>query len=261
MVKPTLALSLLSILLISGCGGNMAAFTVQQQDAPQVTIKAADVFTPHVGDVWTFRNNYGDTTKITWEAVPASNYLPAGSITSHYTKDACRAYWLENVCGAEILFVLSPQSDGSWISKMSLFNFPDQIPDWNPAGVRVSSSDYEAVPGMPTPYLIVPVSGQTGKVDSVVTAYRRWDEMNTFDYDSIVSGSPAAEVTWRTDSYVENVSTPVYSGPALVSEQWEGPCTHEKWYFAPGHGLVKVIPLDQGNCAGADLNLTMLRID
>ena len=52
---------------------------------------------------------------------------------------------------------------------------------------------------------------------------------------------------------MEAITTDSYSGMAMVSEQWEGPCfdisgkdhvqpgcTHEKWYFAPGVGLVKV---------------------
>jgi hypothetical protein len=90
-------------------------------------------------------------------------------------------------------------------------------------------------------------------------------------WESIESSVGPTSIGWRTDSSIELVSTPVYSGPALVSEQWEsfsGPCfppgqqgcAHEKWYFAPRIGLVRVVPIDTGSGTAADPNLVLVRI-
>lgn len=226
---------------------------------PIVTITAAQVFTPRVGDVWTFKNGYGDITKITLESVPPSNLLPTGSISFHYTKSNCRAYWGAGICGAELQFILSPQSDGSWVSMASLFSFPTQIPDYM-NGHNTLTADFVQVPGMAVPYTIIPATATAGTTKSVPTEYDRWDAYDVLSADSIISGTATARVRWQTDSYIENVDTPVYSGPALVSEQFESKCIHEKWYFAPGHGLVKVIPLDNGSCSAGDPMLVMEKI-
>jgi hypothetical protein len=257
-------LTLLLSLSLFGCGGITPPVTGDHQPLATptpaaVTITAAQVFTPHVGDVWTFKNGYGDITTITMEAVPASNLVPAGSISLVYTKNSCRAYWGAGICDALLHFVLSPQPDGSWVSMASLFYFPTQIPDYM-NGHHMATSDTIQVPGMPMPYTIVPASATTGITNSVLTMYDRWDESDVLTFDSVISGPAAARVRWQTDSYIENVSTPIYSGPALVSEQFESTCIHEKWYFAPGHGLVKVIPLDNGSCTVSDPLLTMERI-
>ena len=75
---------------------------------------------------------------------------------------------------------------------------------------------------------------------------------------------------WRTEFYIEDVSTPIYSGPAAVSEQRENcnatftnaGCGHEKWWFAPGLGLVKVWQINSTSGVEGDLDpkLTMVRV-
>jgi hypothetical protein len=258
---------LLFLILVSaiGCGGQTPRLPQDGGDPKptptpaSVTITASQVFTPHVGDVWTFKNGYGDITTITMEAV-TSNYLPTGSISWVYQKNACRAYWGAGICDALLHFVLSPQPDGSWVSMASLFYFPTQVPDYM-NGHHSLTADFVQVPGMPVPYTIIPASATTGVTTSVPTEYDRYDKYDVLTFDSVISGAPTARVPWRTDSYIENVSTPVYTGPALVSEQFESTCIHEKWYFAPGHGLVKVIPLDNGSCTPSDPNLTLVKIN
>jgi hypothetical protein len=101
-----------------------------------------------------------------------------------------------------------------------------------------------------------------GKTDSRVTSYLRYDKYDELTYDSVITGPAIAEVFWSTDSYIEQVTTPVYSGPALVSDQREGTCGHEKWYFAPGLGLVKVQPMNDSSagCVAEDPALTMSRV-
>lgn len=255
MTSRILALFFLSLtIFISGCGGH-----AQCPASTSVTLTSAQVFTPTIGQTWTFRNGYGDLTYITQQAATPSNYLPAGSINFVYQKNSCRAYWAAGICDALLHFVLVPQPDGSWTSPASLFYFPTQLPDYM-NGNHMQTSNFVQVPGMPIPYTIIPASATTGTTVSVPTQYDRYDAPNSYTFDSIVSGAPAARVDWKTTSYIENVSTPVYSGPALVSEQFEAACIHEKWYFAPGFGLVKVIPLDNGSCTPGDPNLTMVRV-
>jgi hypothetical protein len=257
MARKTLPLFfLLSITIISGCGGHAQC---PASTSTPITLTAAQVFTPSLGQVWTFRNGYGDLTTITQQAATSSS-LPAGSINFVYQKNSCRAYWAAGICDALLHFVLVPQPDGSWTSPASLFYFPTQLPDYM-NGHHTQTSNFVQVPGMPIPYTIVPASATTGVTNSVPTQYDRWDAPDAYTFDSIVSGSPAARVRWQTTSYIEDVSTPVYSGPALVSEQFESACIHEKWYFAPGHGLVKVIPLDNGSCTPTDPMQTMERIN
>ena len=51
---------------------------------------------------------------------------------------------------------------------------------------------------------------------------------------------------FRTDFYLANVDTPAYSGPTVVSDQFEDVCGHERWYFAPGLGIVQIDSINDG---------------
>lgn len=223
------------------------------------TLTAAQVYTPTLGQTWTFRNGYGDLLWITQQAATPSDYLPANALNWVFQKNACRAYWGAGICDALIHFVLVPQPDGSWTSPATLFDFPTQVPDYM-NGHHMQTSNYLQVSGMPVPYTIIPASATSGWLSYNPTYYDRWDAPDAYTFNSIVSGPLADRVRWNTTSYIENVSTPVYSGPALVSEQFESNCIHEKWYFAPGFGLVKIVPLDNGSCTPSDPNLAMVRI-
>jgi len=121
------------------------------------------------------------------------------------------------------------------------------------------------------PYLIIPRSASAGSIVSDDTSYISFIVFGSMTWESIESSVEPTSISWRTDSSIELVSTPVYSGPALVSEQWEsfsGPCfpsgqrgcAHEKWYFAPRIGLVRVVPIDTGTGTATDPNLVMVRI-
>lgn len=262
------------MLFITNCGGQIVPRLPRDGGGPfptptpvptpmpaPITLTAADVFSPSLNQVWTFQDGYGNQLYITQQAAVPSDYLPANAINFVYQKNACGAYWAEGVCDALLHFVLVQQPDGSWTSPASLFDFPTQIPDYM-NGHRQQTSNFLQVPGEPVPYTIIPASATTGVITSVPTQYDRYDAPDVYTFDSVVSGSPAERVNWTTTSYIENVTTPVYSGPALVSEQFESACIHEKWYFAPGHiGLVKIVPLDNGSCVAGDLKLTMVRIN
>jgi hypothetical protein len=258
--------------LVVGCGGSMpkpapanpgpvaAPFACPVNSASATCVTGQQVFSGSMTGRMVFQNGNGQQTFIDVEKAPASDFLASGSLVLHYTKTACAAYWAIGTCDAEVWFVISPVSDGSWIAAASLINFPTDVPAW--AGHHLTTQNYVTPKGSPAPYLIVPAGAVAGKTDSRVTSYLRFDRYDELTYNSVISGAALAQVFWRTDSYLESVTTPVYSGPALVSEQWEGTCGHEKWYFAPGLGLVKVQPINDGSagCVPEDPALTMSRV-
>lgn len=248
--------------LLSGCGGGPLP------QASPVTLSAGQVFSATVGATWTFKNGYGDTTSITIQDAPAATACVQGkNIIWHYSKSADRAYWQPGVPGAELSFALHQEADGSWRSTASLISFPQSCP-FCVGGWTQGTLDALSVQGQPLPYLIVPPIATQGSVVSVQTQYRASWDLTQQTLACLSDPGPASAVAWRTDSYIEQVSTPVYTGPAMVSEQWEGPCSasqpgcaHEKWYFAPSWGLVKVIPLDIGTGRDdADPQLAMERV-
>ena len=241
----------LAAFVLCGCGGRSSELT---------TITSERVFNIGMtGQTWTFQNGYGDKTFISLERPPLGAY--PGCSVWHYTKDNARAYWQPGVAGAELHFVLCQQVDGSWMSKAVLANLPPLLLTQN-----IEQSGDGKIP-----YLIVPRSAAAGSVVSDDTSYISFILFGSMTWESVESSVEPTSINWRTDSSIEFVSTPVYSGPALVSEQWEsysgpcfppghGGCAHEKWYFAPRIGLVRVVPIDIGAGTLADPNLAMVRI-
>jgi hypothetical protein len=241
----------LAAFFFCGCGGRSSKLT---------TIRSEQVFNlAMTGQTWIFQNGYGDKTFISLEQPPLGTY--SGCSVWHYTKDNARAYWQPGVAGADLHFVLCRQADGTWMSKAILANLPPLLLTQN-----VGRSGDGKIP-----YLIIPRSASEGSVVSDDTSYISFILFGSMTWESIESSVQPTSIDWRTDSSIEFVSTPVYSGPALVSEQWEsysGPCfppgqhgcAHEKWYFAPRIGLVRVVPIDIGAGTLADPNLVMVRI-
>lgn len=232
MAKTTLAFFLLTIsAILSGCGGRPVA--------PHV-LTAADIFS-NKAETWTFQNSYGDITTI--EVTP----VDANHSTWHYTKTTDRAYWQAGVPQAEVWFDLERDSSGNWYSTGGVVNEP--LGAFGSAPVVDMRYAVSTKAGQQRPYLILPHSADF--------AYQTL-------FDDTVPGENGALVTfpdmqWKTSSYMEFVSTPVYTGMAYVSDQWEGACVHEKWWLAPNVGLVKVAPMYCGG-PSADPKVTMVRI-
>lgn len=237
-----------------------------------LTITAHDVFIPASG-LWVFHNGYGDQTNITiWFPGP-SDFLPTGTIFWSYDKSACRAYWQPGVCGAHLDFALAPQLDGSFTSPASLITFPNSCP-FCTGGWTQLTADLLPVGDGKIPFLIIPASATEGHISVVDTDYFGYNRAGIITGNSIIPSPPppVPMVHWRTSSYIEGVTTPSFSGKAMVSEQWEGPCfdasgnyapqpgcAHEKWYFAPALGLVKVMFLNGGAGETTDRNIDMVR--
>jgi hypothetical protein len=262
------ALSL--ILFLAGCTGH--ASKPASKSGPElnptpasVTIHAGEVFdTAMIGQTWVFQNGYGDQTVIN---VQPAQFCEAGicdgkSVIWHYTKSPCRAYWQPGVCGAELWFVIHQEADGSWRSIASKINFPKGCPYslCEPStAATVATQNPQAIPGMPLPYTVIPASGTSGQAYTTKTAYISWWQIGVLTDDVVALNFPVTRVAWSTTSGVEQIDTPkTGAANALVSEQFED-TVHEKWWFAPGLGLVKVAPIDQGH-RRFDPKLVMLRV-
>lgn len=236
------ALILVVSLLLVGCGGVVATKPVSNPISQQaVVITSAQIF-DNVAGTWTFQNGYGDLTWI--EKIPVDSLHTIW----HYSKNAARAYWAPTAEQAELWFDLEDDGNGNWYSTGGIFLAPvGANPILNVAYTVVTKAGHQR------PYLIMPA--KTGFSYSTL-----------FDDTYPVGGTQLntdVNSHWGTASYTEQVTTPLFTGLAYVSDQTEGQCIHEKWYFAPGLGLVQVIPLDEGSCNGGpafDANIIMKRI-
>jgi hypothetical protein len=244
----------LGLALLLGCGGNAPS-------APP-NITGAQVFTARmIGQTWTFQNAYGDITTITVSAAPTTNYVPIGCAVWDFKKNNARAYWSPGNIAAENLQVLCPQPDGSWNSIMNLSNFPaGQAPGTTPF---VETQQVQPSEPGKLPYILIPANGST----SVSTSYLNYIDLTQLTYNSIVSPGNLSPffptVPWTTNGQIAQVDTPIYKGPALVSDQHEG-IVNERWYFAPGLGLVQIQPVHGGSDTEPETidgaNLTIKRI-
>lgn len=251
----TLSILLLSIFI--GCGGNISTPVTAHSGQ---TFTAAQVFNPKVGDTWTFEsfcNNAKQTTTVTIEAAPDNAAGTVGHhIILHFTKtDAC-AYWGITAAQAEDRFLMLELPEGGWRGVADIPTFPQSC-TWCKGHTSVTLN-WHPVPGMSIPYMIVPASITEGQITQIPTQYHMfelWDVNTTDDISS--TGDDAGFINWETDFSVENVTTPIYSGLAVVSHQFEG-CNEEKWYFAPNFGLVQIVPL--GTCTAIDPNKIIKRI-
>ncbi|MBZ5504655.1 MAG: hypothetical protein LAO78_04120 [Acidobacteriia bacterium] len=243
--------ALILLLFLIGCGGHLPP----PATADQSPLTGASVFNESmVGQTWCFQNGHGDANCIEIQSAPPNAACRGGhNLVMHFTKTQDRTYWALGVPQAELWFVLHQNPDGSWRSSASLINMPQGCP-WCPPGPYIVSSDvFDAQPGMPLPYLIAPPDTlgvvQDGLFNETRVNYT--SEPGLSFNCNIPSAAPLVGPKdgeyWRTDFYQSSVTTPVYSGPAIVSDQYEGICGHERWYFAPNLGLVKIeSPYDGG---------------
>jgi hypothetical protein len=254
----------LFLLSLVGCGGSvkpvasatptptavLADFPAPTPVTENVMITADSVFNMGmIGQTWTFQNALGMTNTFTIEAAPSPAACRGGNnLVIHMTKTDKNTYWLLGADQAEILFLLHQNPDGSWRSTASLVNTPLGSTFGGPA---VSSSDViDNRPGMPMPYMIAPPDTSTGN-DLIYESRSAAFGVNGLTYDCTIPPDfpltgPQDGRYFRTDFYLAEVSTPIYSGPAIVSDQFEGDCGHERWYFAPNLGIVEIESLNDG---------------
>jgi len=264
---------LLGLIVLAACSASTATVP------PAITadsVTASQAYTPRVGEVWTFVNGYGDTTTVTTEA--AANPVACRSdrnVIWHNRKTKARAYWNPGIDGAELLFVLHQNPDSSWRSTASVISFPHSCSYCTGGWTKATWDILDNPAGVPLPYQIVPPTLHRGDHITIETHADSKGGTGISSLDCLVPDGqlvalPGHGEQWRTEFYLEEISTPMYSGTTSVSEQWENcnaartnaGCGHEKWWFAPGLGLVKVWQINSGSGVEGDENprIIMVRV-
>ena len=268
--------------VLASCGAAAATETQSDTIATAVAtetrserIAASAAYSPRIGDVWTFVNAYRDTTTITTVAAPNSVACRKGkNVIWRYHKTNARAYWLPRVVGATIDFVLHQDPDRSWRSTSSVISMPQSCP-WCNGATQFTWQILDNPPPIPNGYRITPPTLVRGDRVIYETVADALGGAGQYTFDCLVPvgrlvAQPGHGAQWRSEFYIEEVQTPAYSGPASVSEQWENcnamrtnvGCGHEKWWFAPGLGLVKVWQINSGSGVEGDEDprLIMVRV-
>lgn len=228
----------LLIFGLAGCGGSPAHLS----PAPLETLTADAVFS-NTPQKWEFvsqcQNLQPDGSRD--QIVEAHTFIDVMPVDAthtvwHYTKDQPCAYWMPEGIDAELYFFLEQDTNGAWYSTgghiIAPFGFPwdkTHAPQDFTYSVTFDSSK-------PRPYLIIPAQS-TGDVLAMVTTFADVQGPNT---------------PWETDSQTVSVTTPVYSGFAMLSHQIEGDCkpscADEGWAMAAnGTGMVQVTVYNIGS--------------
>lgn len=236
---------LVLVLNLSGCGGSanmQLASRAPKLTAPAEIFHGADLFAAPIGTQWDMENDLGDITHFSIESAPVSSSCEAGNhLAVHITKTAARTYWGVGDDGAEEHFTLSIDPDGSFRGIADISR--------NVIGLDRLTINWRPVEGKPTPYLIVPPYFVRGQPQTIATFYHGYLLRHVNTNDCVTTAEDLGLIDWKSSFYESFVSTPIYSGWAMVSEQWEncddpqfaGGCgAHEKWYFAPHVGLVEI---------------------
>jgi hypothetical protein len=202
-----------------------------------------------IGQTWTFQNGFGAINTFDIQSAPPNAGCRDGdSLVVHMTKATKDTYWQIGAEQAELWFVLNHSPDGSWRSTASLVNMP--LGSLFSGPMIISADVIDTQSGMPLPYMIAPPDTSTpdhfvNETRSLATGDPGLSYVCNIPADQPLLGPNDGEY-WRTDFYLAQVVTPLYTGPAIVSDQYEGVCGHERWFFAPGLGIVEIESLNDG---------------
>jgi hypothetical protein len=249
-------LSVLSLSIISGCGGGSLSPTHTAASPADQSITAALVFNSSmIGQTWTFEDAYGDQTFIQIQAAPfcAFGICDGKSVVWVFTKTADRAYW-DPGFASELWFYLHPEADGSW----ACIGF-----EWVENGSQKSAA-ITTLPGWNgKPYTIIPASSSAQDAN---TAYRADWQYGLSD-SPIVTPDGSWVSTWTTYNRAESFTTPLTgSNQSLVSKQCEGGTSGgcdlvvETWHFCPGVGLCGISPASDTKGLPVDPKLAIVRV-
>jgi hypothetical protein len=227
-------------LLICSCRGHKSV-AAKPNPLTGAIYSSAELFPVRIGQQWNMVNSFGDITHFSIEAAPsdAACETAGEKVLLHITKNHQRTYWGLMTEGAEDREVLLHDSDGSWRGLSDMARASGFFP-WDHVHHSVTI-DWRPLAGQPLPYVIVPssfVQGQSIRMDTHYHSFMSFDRNTT---NCIADRSTdAGRIHWVSVFYDGQVDTPAYKGWALINDQIEGCCTHEKWYWAPGIGLVQI---------------------
>ena len=192
------------------------------------------------GQSWDMKDTVsGDLTHFEALAVQQAGCGRGRLLDMHITKQNTQDYWNPGLPGAEIHWIMQQdRTGGDWRAALSLIDY--SASSGPPHTVDYVWQDSNA-------YLVVPGIAYSNPQERVGCA-QWWSDLNsqtTSCLDKVGIETPGAR--WTAKLSIQNVETPVYSGPALLNEEFEGcaatqetQCPHELWYFAPRVGLVEI---------------------
>jgi len=204
----------------------------------------SDQFNLAPGQSWDMKDTVsGDLTHFEMLAVKQAGCQAGSLVDMHITKHNAQDYWQAGVPGAEIHWIMQrDRMSGDWRAAVSLIDY--SAPSGPPHTVDYLWRDSNA-------YLVVPGIAHSNPQERSGCA-QWWADANS-QTDSCLAkvGIETPCARWTAKLSIQNVKTPVYSGPALLNEEFEGckadqaatnpdQCAHELWYFAPKVGLVEI---------------------
>lgn len=204
----------------------------------------SDDFNLVPGQSWDMKDTVsGDLTHFETLAVKHAGCEAGRLVDLHITKQNAQDYWQAGVAGAEIHWIMQRDlASGDWRAAVSLIGYT--APSGPPHTVDYLWRDANA-------YLVVPGRAYANPQERTGCA-QWWADPNNQTTSCLAKvGVETPCARWTAKLSIQNVKTPVYSGPAVLNEEFEGckaeeaaanpaQCAHELWYFAPKVGLVEI---------------------
>ncbi len=160
-----------------------------------------------------------------------------GEIADLYiTKDRPGAYWGPTYANANDHWTMKHDPNGQWRAiHQDTYLGPGGF-----LGYDGETSDMLRTSG--NPYVVIPAAEDEESVQIGTVNFTADLGGHTFD---CTAGFPSSPFTWISKFSRVNVSTPFYTGDAILNEEAENcdanpKCAIEKWYFTPGIGLVEI---------------------
>jgi len=234
-------LSLTLFFVLSGCSICDPPYTSPARGTVAFT---SSQFNLVPGQAWDMKDTVsGDLTHFETLAVKHAGCQAGPLLDMHITKQNAQDYWQPGLAGAEVHWIMQQdRMTGDWRAAVALIGY--SAPLGPPHTVDYLWRDSNA-------YLVVPGIAHSNPQERVGCA-QWWAGLNsqtTSCLKKVGIETPCAR--WTAKLSIQNVETPVYSGPALLNEEFEGcaaneetpsqtQCPHELWYFAPKVGLVEI---------------------
>lgn len=200
-------------------------------------------------------NTQGEPTFFQLQPVQNVGCQPGNSVDLFISKNDPDTYWGPGLVNASVHWIMHQSNNGQWNAIASLIHWDNPDPAWGFG----QDTTINYVAQSQNAYSIVP-SFFVANQQTTVTGYAQWYlDRNHQTNECLTDGGEKGPLfRWTSKFYLQNVTTPVYSGPALANEQFEGcsspdqetedskACAHEKWYFAPNLGLVEIDSIWEG---------------
>lgn len=248
-------------LLMTGCGAVRSAAPAPAPSPIAHVYTAKEVFNIQPGQRWTMENANGSGEQWHIEILSRPDYQACQSGTfldfHNWKTNAVNSLSAVGVPSFDSHFIL--KADGGSYRAVNVTLQTDTPNPWFKVGI--STSQFNTVAGHTPPYFILPAQISDGQTIADNTEY---EGLSYFGADETTCLTKAMQnngdgiVPWVTSTTVVQVSTPVYTGPAVAVRYCEGSSCYgqpETWYFAPGVGFVQ--DTREGTSAGT---VTMKRI-